>query len=94
MTDLRHHAPRRYFVDASGQRVLIGLTAEETVEFERLDSQPVVGRADGLLMQDVRERCVHTAELRWRQLYAQHENAWKAWMVQNRAAGSKGFSLC
>ena len=35
-------APRRYFVDAGGRRVLIGLTPEETFEFERLDS----GQAD------------------------------------------------
>jgi len=31
-------APRRYFIDAAGRRVLIGLTPEETFEFERLDS--------------------------------------------------------
>jgi hypothetical protein len=31
-----HYAPRRYFVDKNGRRVLIGLTIEETFEFETL----------------------------------------------------------
>lgn len=33
----RHNAPRRYFVDAQGKRVLIGLSLPETAEFEALD---------------------------------------------------------
>ena len=33
----RHNAPRRYFVDAQGKRVLIGLSPEETAQFEALD---------------------------------------------------------
>jgi len=38
MIDQRHNAPRRYFVDAQGRRVLIGLSLEEeTAEFEALD---------------------------------------------------------
>jgi hypothetical protein len=38
MTSDRGHLPRRYFVDGSGRRVLIGLTIEETSEFETLDN--------------------------------------------------------
>jgi hypothetical protein len=38
MTDPGDHSPRRYFVDKDGRRVLIGLTIEETLEFETLDS--------------------------------------------------------
>ena len=34
MTDFGDHSPRRYFVDENGCRVLIGLTIEETFEFE------------------------------------------------------------
>lgn len=34
MSDLRGHSPRRYVVDVSGKRVLVGLTLEETSEFE------------------------------------------------------------
>ncbi|WP_321576326.1 hypothetical protein [Bradyrhizobium barranii] len=39
MTSPTYNAPRRYFVDGGGRRVLIGLTPEETFEFERLDSE-------------------------------------------------------
>ena len=46
MTSFGNNAPRRYFVDAGGRRVLIGLTLEETFEFERLDSQPALDQAD------------------------------------------------
>ena len=35
----KNNAPRRYFVDGIGRRVLIGLTLEETFEFERLDNE-------------------------------------------------------
>ncbi len=38
MTDFGDHSPRRYFVDENGQRVLIGLTVEETTEFDTLDA--------------------------------------------------------
>jgi hypothetical protein len=41
-SDLREQSPRRYFVDKNGRRVLIGLTIEETLEFERLDSLPAL----------------------------------------------------
>lgn len=72
MTSVRNNnAPRRYFVDAVGRRVLIGLTLEETFEFERLDSEPDGARpAPG--------------EQRWLELYAKHEDAWKVWMAQSR----------
>jgi len=30
-------SPRRYYVDNKGRRVLVGLTMEETLEFEQLD---------------------------------------------------------
>ncbi len=33
-------APRRYYVDASGYRVLVGLGPEETAEFERIEQNP------------------------------------------------------
>jgi hypothetical protein len=43
MSDHSHDSPRRYFVDGSGQRVLVGLTIEETCEFEALDGLAAVG---------------------------------------------------
>jgi hypothetical protein len=82
MTSLRNNAPRRYIVDAVGRRVLIGLTHEETFEFERLDS---------LVPTDEHDRHLRpaTGEERWLELYAKHEGAWKAWIAQSRA--EQGF---
>jgi len=75
-----NNAPRRYFVDAGGRRVLIGLTLEETFEFERLDREPT--RAETISF----ERGPQPApgERRWLELYAKHEDAWKDWMAQSR----------
>jgi hypothetical protein len=64
------NAPRRYFVDGKGRRVLVGLTFEETFEFEALDGLPV---------SDVDTR--HD-EVRWRELYGKHDEAWKNWMTK------------
>ena len=83
MTSLRNNAPRRYFVDAVGRRVLIGLTHEETFEFERLDS---------LAPNDEHGRQLRptTGEQRWLELYSKHEDAWKAWIAQSRAEQGNG----
>ena len=64
------NAPRRYFVDAEGRRVLVGLTFEETFEFEALDG-PAAGDVDTRL-----------DEVRWRALYGKHVEAWKDWMAK------------
>jgi len=72
-------APRRYFVDAVGRRVLIGLTIEETREFEGLD------RAQAeLSARFVEEAAVAPSgpgEQRWLALYEKHESAWRSWTV-------------
>ena len=72
-------APRRYFVDAVGQRVLIGLTIEETREFEVLDraqpEQPCVSLMKAAVV------CSGPGEQRWLVLYEKHERAWRSWMV-------------
>lgn len=85
MTELRSNAPRRYFVDAVGRRVLIGLTHDETFEFERLDSQPVSRQEGKDAVLDRTFRRVEVGEQRWLELYAKHEGAWKTWMAQSRA---------
>jgi hypothetical protein len=77
----KHHAPRRYFVDPHGHRVLIGLSFEETMEFEELDGALVLGEghdttaAAGGAMR----------RMRWLQIYEKHDTAWKAWIAQSRA---------
>lgn len=84
MIERGRNAPRRYFVDAQGRRVLIGLSLEETAEFEKLDlspsetAQPVSEICTG-------EAAVPTGEIRWLELYSKHEGAWRAWIAQSRA---------
>ncbi|WBL80293.1 hypothetical protein I3J27_07675 [Bradyrhizobium xenonodulans] len=91
MTDLKNNAPRRYFVDAGGQRVLIGLSLEETFEFERLDSQSVANLEE--VVRDGGVLWPVTGVQRWQELYAKHEGAWKTWIAQNRGERPAGFSL-
>lgn len=93
MTELRNNAPRRYFIDGSGQRVLIGLTREETFEFERLEGQPAAELSDSQVTRDGSVLCRLAGEQRWHELYAKHEGAWKAWMVQSRTERLGSFSL-
>ena len=75
MIDQKSNAPRRYFVNAEGHRVLIGLSSEETTEFEKLDLPPVEASGERVTIR----------ETRWRELYAKHEEAWRAWIAQSRA---------
>ncbi|UPT95286.1 hypothetical protein J4G48_0039685 [Bradyrhizobium barranii subsp. apii] len=77
MTSPTYNAPRRYFVDGGGRRVLIGLTPEETFEFERLDSEQAQVAPDA-------------GERRRLELYEKHEGAW---MAQSRTERREGFSL-
>lgn len=93
MTSLRNNAPRRYFVDEVGRRVLIGLTREETFEFERLDSQPALPQGTGQAGHDANGLWAADGEARWLALYAKHEGAWKDWMAQNRDERSGSFNL-
>lgn len=72
-------APRRYFVDAVGRRVLIGLTIEETREFEGLDRGQAEPGAD--LVGEAAVVPSGGGEQRWLVLYEKHERAWRRWMV-------------
>ncbi|OAF16723.1 hypothetical protein [Bradyrhizobium neotropicale] len=93
MTSLGNNAPRRYFIDAGGRRVLIGLTPEETFEFERLDSEQLPGQAGRPVARDGDAPWQAAGERRWLELYEKHEGAWKAWMAQSRAERPRGFNL-
>lgn len=84
MTGSTNNAPRRYFVDGGGRRVLIGLTPEETFEFERLDSEQTPGEKP--LTADGGDVWLEAVEQRRLELYEKHQGAWKAWMAQSRAA--------
>jgi hypothetical protein len=71
---------------------LIGLTPEETFEFERLDSEQAFGPAQAVL--GGRDLWPDAGARRRVELYEKHEGAWKAWMAQSRAERRKGFNLC
>ena len=82
MIDQRHNAPRRYFVDAQGHRVLIGLSLQETAEFEALD----------LALTETVQIAAETGkgtgavdDVRWLELYSKHEGAWRAWIARSQA---------
>ena len=80
MTDLNGNSPRRYFVDNDGQRVLIGLTFEETFEFEKLDHLPALHASGAHVLWDDLP-AAKQAE-RWLELYHKHEEAWIKWMAE------------
>ncbi|MEY9182641.1 hypothetical protein ABIG06_004225 [Bradyrhizobium sp. USDA 326] len=81
MSEPKKDAPRRYIVDGAGQRVLVGLTISETIEFETLDN-PDARLSAGAEA----EPCVREDE-RWLELYIKHERAWNDWMAETRARG-------
>lgn len=83
MGEPKKDAPRRYIVDGAGQRVLIGLTISETIEFEALDKPDTRPGAD-LLGEAARVREAKHGE-RWVELYVKHERAWSDWMAETRA---------
>jgi hypothetical protein len=85
MTDRRDHSPRRYFVDKKGRRVLIGLTIEETLEFETLDSLPALDESGNHVAWDENGVPTTTPEKRWLVLYSKHDKAWREWMVETYA---------
>jgi hypothetical protein len=85
MTDSREQSPRRYFVDKDGRRVLIGLTIEETFEFETLDSLPALDDCGNHVAWDENGLPTTTREKRWLTLYSKHDSAWRQWMVETYA---------
>jgi hypothetical protein len=69
MLTVRDYSPRRYCVDKAGCRVLVGLTPEETSEFEAIDNLFPLGSSCDRANQGVR----------WTVLYSKHDEAWKVW---------------
>jgi hypothetical protein len=74
-----NYLPRRYFVDGRDRRVLIGLTFEETSEFEKLDNPTALNQRGELMACDDSVEPETTREKRWRELYAKHDVAWRTW---------------
>jgi hypothetical protein len=61
----------RFAIDALGNRVLIGLSAEETEEFFRLDA--II--ENGPLLQETADDWFGPDERRWLELFEKHETA-------------------
>jgi len=85
MTDFGWPSPRRYFVDQIGRRVLIGLTVEETFEFETLDCAATLEESDNHAGPEKDGIPTITQEPRWRELYGKHDTAWRQWMIESCA---------
>ncbi|MDX3967871.1 MAG: hypothetical protein QHD01_14865 [Bradyrhizobium sp.] len=88
MVEARKDAPRRYILNGAGQRVLIGLTNSETIEFERLDNPRVSLESASSLQEERHEERrpgQNESDRRWSELYMKHERAWSAWMAESRA---------
>ena len=89
MIEQKRHAPRRYFVDAQGHRVLIGLSLDETAEFEALDLSAVEGDVPPVADEGIGGE----NEVRWLELYLKHEGAWRSWITQSRSEQAQVFKL-
>lgn len=92
MSETGKDAPRRYVVDGAGQRILVGLTIEETLEFERLDSPAALDLYSKRVIWNVRDAGPERPEPRWLELYTKHERAWSAWMAESRGRSGRGQS--
>ena len=68
-----------YFLDAEGNRILIGLTLEETREFERLDE--LISNLSSAPTDDSRSQ----NERRWLVLYDKHEAAVRIYLSTQNA---------
>ena len=77
--------PTRYDTDENGRRVLVGLTIEETFEFETLDSLPALDQGGNHVAWDENGVPTTTREKRWLELYGKHDTAWRQWMADTYA---------
>jgi len=68
--------PKRYRIDENGHRVLLGLSIEETFEFETLDDQaPLDETGTRIAWPDGFP--ITNREKRWLELYQKHDKAWR-----------------
>jgi hypothetical protein len=70
-----------YELDAFGNPVLIGLSAEETEEYVRLDAIISAGTP---LLQDPMDRWYGPGERRWLELYEKHETARRPFLKSSK----------
>ena len=68
---------RSHHRDSLGRLVLIGLTFEETEEFERLDATPALDKDGCLFPWPTDEDSLPRSEHRWLELYEKHLAAYR-----------------
>jgi hypothetical protein len=73
----------RHAIDANGRRVLVGLSAAETGEFETLDSLSPSDGSGNRIAWTFGGDPTSSREKRWLQLYTKHDEAWKTWKTAN-----------
>jgi hypothetical protein len=84
MRTLQEFSPRRYYADKEGRRVLVGLTMEETVEFEQLDRLDPLDKTGSHVAASFGETAIVSGKKRWLELYMKHDDAWKSWMAESK----------
>ena len=72
--------PRRYQANAHQVHTLIGLTADETLEFEQLDRLSPVDHLGNCAWNFEGEPKTFE-EKRWLELYRKHETGWSDWLA-------------
>lgn len=70
-----NHPFHTFALDAFGNRVRVGLTYAETIEFERLDALEPLDTHGNPLAWDRQNEAVRRSEDRWFELYRKHEEA-------------------
>jgi hypothetical protein len=74
----------RHSIDQEGRRVLVGLSAEETREFETLDSLSPSDGSGNRITWTFGGDPTTSREKRWLELYTRHDEAWKTLQNDNR----------
>ena len=83
--------PKRYRIDEDGHRVLLGLSIEETFEFETLDDlAPLDETGMHIAWRDGVP--ITSREKRWLELYQKHDEAWKTAKRKSVPAAKRGAS--
>jgi hypothetical protein len=75
----------RQTLDENGRRVLVGLTAAETREFETLDSLPPSDGSGNRIAWTFGGDPTTSREKRWLELYTRHDEAWKTGRTRTAA---------
>ena len=83
--------PKRYRIDEDGHRILIGLSIEETFEFETLDDLAPLDET-GMYIAWRDGVPITSREKRWLELYQKHDEAWKTAKRKSVSAAKRGAS--